>query len=150
MDDASLVCFRECSSDLLSHAECLSEWKRSRLQAVPECLTLDVLHGDERLAVDFTDLVDVAEKRMIDRGGRERLSAKALVRGIVLGDIRGEKLQRDPSLERRIVGQVDDPHAAFTEFTLDGITTLQGCVQTGDGVGHECTPGSDRAQHAMR
>ena len=35
------------------------------------------------------------------------------------------------------VGKLDLHHAALTEFGLDAVAALQGCVQADDGVGHQ-------------
>jgi hypothetical protein len=33
-----------------------------------------------------------------------------------------------------VVGQADRRHPALTEFTLDAVAALEGCVEAGDGV----------------
>ena len=80
---------------------------------------------------------------MIDSGGRERLSVETLPRDGIFSHGRGEELQRDPSLESGVEGQINDPHAALAQFTLDRVAALQGCVETRDGIGHGRTPGPD-------
>ena len=35
-----------------------------------------------------------------------------------------------------VIGQIDRSHAALTEFGLDAVAALQGCVQAGDGFAH--------------
>ncbi len=37
-------------------------------------------------------------------------------------------LEGDLALVLQVVGQVDRSHAAFAEFTLDGVPTFEGCV----------------------
>ena len=71
--------------------------------AVLERLALEQLHGDERPALEFSDVVNRADVRMIERRRGARLAAKPLDRLRVLGDVVGKELQRHVPAEAGVL-----------------------------------------------
>ena len=86
-----------------------------------ERLALEQLHGDERLAVLFADLVNRADVRMIERRGRARLEPEALGGLRVALQIVRQELQRDVPAQRQVLGLVDDAHAAGPDAVQDPV-----------------------------
>src|SRR5262249_42672108 len=78
----------------------------------------DVAHRDVEQAVELTGLVDRDDVRMLQRRGELRLAEETLAESVVLAELRCEELQRDLSLQTKIVGAVDDAHPAPTENAL--------------------------------
>jgi hypothetical protein len=62
-------------------------------------LALEQFHGDERTAFEFTNIVNRADVRVIQRGCRARFAAKALDGLRILGNIVGQEFQRDIPIE---------------------------------------------------
>ena len=58
---------------------------------------------------------------MVDRRGQLRLAQEAVTERLVLGEARGQQLERNLPLEPQILGQVDDAHAAQAQQRLDPI-----------------------------
>ena len=50
--------------------------------------------------------------------------------------LRLEDLEGHLAFVLDVLGQVDRGHAALTELTLDHVAAVEGCVETGDGIGH--------------
>src|SRR5208283_2258710 len=79
------------------------------------------LHGQEGFSVVLTDFVDSADIRMVQGGGRLRLSLEAGQGLRVLSDIIGQKLQGDKAVQAYVLGLVDDTHAAAAELFEDTV-----------------------------
>ena len=58
---------------------------------------------------------------MVDRGGQLRLAEEAVAERLVLGEARGQQLERDLPLQPQVLGQVDDAHPAQAEQRLDPV-----------------------------
>ena len=70
------------------------------------------LHRDEGMAVLFADVVDGADVGMIESGGGLGLTPKSR-QGLRVADyVIGKEFQRDEPVQARVLGFVDDPHAA--------------------------------------
>ena len=54
---------------LLSQRQNIFQWHRLATEQLPKRFTFQILHGDERTAVLFTDVVNGANIRVIQRGG---------------------------------------------------------------------------------
>ena len=67
-------------------------------------------HGDERLSVLFADIVNGADVGMIQRGCGLRFTFETGEHLRVAGDVRREKLQRDETVQARILRFVDCPY----------------------------------------
>ena len=102
-----------------------------------ERLSLEQLHGDEVLALVLVDRVDGADPGVVERRGRARLALEALEGGRVGGELGGQELERDVPAELRVLGLVDDAHAAAAELRDDPVV--------GDGLAdHRPSPSGGR------
>ena len=79
---------------------------------LPQRLAFQQLHGDEGLPVGFVDFVNGADVRMIERGRGLGFALKTAQGLRVLGDVLGQKFQRDRASELEVFRFVDHPHAA--------------------------------------
>ncbi len=94
----------------------------AELEALLQVAPLDIAHRDEEeVVVGRPGLVDRDDVRVVDRRGQLRLVQEAITERLVLGEVGGEELERNPPLERQILGQVDDAHAAPAEQRLDPV-----------------------------
>lgn len=86
-----------------------------------EGLALDVLHGDEQLAVELADLVHRDHRRVLELGQRLRLSLHAgLAR---LAEVRAQQLQRHAAAQLVIVGDHDHAHAPRADLFEQHVAT---------------------------
>lgn len=92
--------------------------RRNRLRERP---ALDELHDDEVLAAVFPDLVDRANVRVVERGGRAGLAQQALARGLVAAVVRRQHLQGHVAAQHHVAGAVDHPHPAGAELRVDAV-----------------------------
>jgi hypothetical protein len=77
---------------------------------------VEILHGDEGLAVLFADVVDGADVGVVQGGGRLGFAFEAGEGLGILGDVVGEEFQGDVAVKARVLGFVDNAHAAATEL----------------------------------
>ena len=89
--------------------------------ALLQRLALEQLHRNEVLPLMLVDVVDGADVRMIQGGGRLGLPLESLQRMAVLGQLFGQELQGDGALEPGVLGLVDDTHAAAAELLQDPV-----------------------------
>ena len=82
-------------------------------------LALKQFHGDEGTTFEFSDIVNGADVRMIERGCSARFAAESLDRQSVLGNIVRKEFQRDTPAEPRVFGLIDNAHSAAAEFFLN-------------------------------
>ena len=87
------------------------------LQALP----LDVLHRHEEAPVRLVDLVNDADVGMAERGRGLRLVEEARLLFGALDSLRRDELERDGASELRVLGPVDDAHAARAELAEDPV-----------------------------
>src|SRR5229473_5651989 len=78
-------------------------------------------HDQEWMAVLLADLMDGADIRMIECGGRLCLPLESGQRLGVFGDVIGQKLQGDKPVQDYILGLVNDAHAPTTELLANPI-----------------------------
>ena len=143
MDDAGAVCRIETVGDPDRDVHDLGHRQPVVQQVGVERLALEQLHGDERLAVLFADLVNRADVRMIERRRRPRLEPEALGRLRAALQIAWQELQRDVPAKRQILGLIDDAHAARTDAAQDPIVgdlsafeSAHACESGGSGRAH--------------
>ncbi len=113
MYDALGVCFSEALGYLGGDRHGLLKRDGTGFDPGLKVLPFDALHHDEGLALGLVDLVDRAYVGMIESRRRFRLMDEACLLRISAEDARGEKLEGNAPLEFRVVGLVDDAHAAF-------------------------------------
>ena len=103
--------------------------------AVLEGLALQQLHGDERAAFEFADVVNGADVGVIEGGGGASFAAEAFDGLRVLRNFVREKFQRDVAAEARVLGFVDHAHATAAEFFED-VVVGDGSTDDRGSVGH--------------
>ena len=91
------------------------------LQQSLEIRALDVAHGEVELPVGLAGVMDGDDVGMLERGSEARLDEEALAKPAILGKAWREQLERDGSLERDVIGAVDDAHATAPEQLLDAV-----------------------------
>ncbi len=80
-----------------------------------------VLHGDERLAPVRADVVHGADAGMVQGGGRLGLPLESL-QGLRIGDeLFGKELESDGPAKARVLGFVDNAHAAAAQLAQDAV-----------------------------
>ena len=84
-------------------------------------LSLEQLHGDKRTPFKFLDIVNRADVGMIQRGSRACFTPESLDGLRILGNIFGKEFQRNIAAEPRVLGFVDDAHAAAAKFFEHGV-----------------------------
>ena len=80
---------------------------------------LHVAHRDEEDAVRLSRLVDRDDIRMLEPGGGTPLLLEPLPEARVGRELGREHLDRDLAPVAKLLGEVDDPHAAAAEQRLD-------------------------------
>ena len=86
-----------------------------------ERLTIQKLHGDERLAVLLADVMNRADARVIQRRCGLGLTSKPLQGLAILGHAFRQELKGDKAVQPRVFGLVDNTHAAATELLDDAV-----------------------------
>jgi hypothetical protein len=84
-----------------------------------ERLPLEELHRDEVLPLVLLDRVDRADAGVVELRGRLGLALEALERRRVLRQLDRQELERHAAAELRVLGLVDDTHAAAAELPGD-------------------------------
>src|SRR5947209_2024 len=103
------------------------QWKQSlQIERAPSNTVLQrhafqVLHRNEREATIFTDVVDRADIRMVERRCRLRLSLKSRQRLRISTNFVRQELQRNEAVQARVLRLIDDAHAAAAQHLHDPI-----------------------------
>ena len=122
MDEPPCVSGVEGFGDLCADGDRAGGLERALLlQQALEIRALDVAHGEVELPVGLAGVVDRDDVGMLERGSEARLDEEALAKPAILGKAWREQLERDGSLERDVVGAVDDAHATAPEQLLDAV-----------------------------
>ncbi len=121
MDDVFAVRGIERIGDFDGQAEQHVHFERAPGDAVLEGQAVEVLHGDESLAIFLANIVNGADVGMVQGGSRLGLTAKTLQRLPVLGDVLREEFQGDEAIEAGVFGLIDDTHAATAKFLDDAV-----------------------------
>ena len=134
MHDARRVRVRQPLGHLRGDADGLRNRQRSPGEALLQRLALVVRHHEVELAVrGLVDLVDCADVRVVQGRGGLRLLQEPLLGRLVAGQVRRQELDGDLALQARVVGRVDDPHAAVAEFGADRVRAERGAWREGHG-----------------
>ena len=84
---------------------------------------IDELHHDEVGSFVFTNLMDLGDVRMIERGGRLRLTNEPLHTIAIRSNIRRQNFQRDSAIELGVLRQIHLTHPAHADLRADFIAT---------------------------
>src|ERR1051326_4107991 len=82
---------------------------------------LEILHGDEGLAVLLANVVNRADVRMIERRSRLRLALKAAEGVLIACHLVRQELQSDEAVQPCVLSFVDYPHATAAQFLDDAV-----------------------------
>ena len=123
MGDALFVGGFETVGDLAADVEGVLQRQRPLGDAGFEAFALDQGHRQEGLAIGLADFVDRADVGMIESGGGLGFAKETGFGLVVAKQVRRQELQRDGALEARVLGLVDDAHAALAELFEDLVVT---------------------------
>ena len=141
MHDAALMQRRQRGQHAKRDRYRLRHAQRALPQSIGQRLAFEQLHRDEEITAVFTDLVDLADVRVIDACCRTRLTPEALPRRLVVRQ-RGHCLERHAPSKPFVARGIHHTHAAFAELALyrivpdprrhdlswsSGITGYRGC-----------------------
>ena len=90
--------------------------QRPAVDAVLQRLALEQLHRDEGPAAVVADFVDGADVRVVQRRGGARFALESRQRLRVARPLVGQELQGHRPVQARVLGPVDDAHAATAEL----------------------------------
>ena len=121
VDDALGVGGLERVGDLDGQVEQRFRGQGPALDAVLQGPSLQALEGDELLALALSDVVDGADAGVVEGGRRLGLPPEALEGLRVLGQLLREELEGDGPAQARVLGLVDDAHAAAAELPEDAV-----------------------------
>ena len=74
----------QCLGGFHAHSKDVLQRHRRRIELTPQRFAAHVLHGDERMAVLFAGLIDLADVGMVERRGGLRLTKEAAARVFLL------------------------------------------------------------------
>ena len=121
MHDAARVRVGQPFGDLRSVAQRVDERRRPPRQDVAEILSLDEFHDDQRRGARLEQFVDLADVRMVERGGGERLGSQPQD-GVGVGGVSfANRLQRNGAIQAGVDRLPDDAHTAAAEAGDDAI-----------------------------
>jgi hypothetical protein len=92
---------------------------------VLQCHAIQKLHGDKRLPIFLANVVNRADVGVIERRRRLRLALKPAERLGIARHIVGKKLQSDKAPQPRVLGLINDAHAAAAQL-LDNAVVRNG------------------------
>ena len=78
VNDAAAVSSIECVCDFVCRLQCLVEGQCTALQAIGQCLAIDVLHDEIVEPALAADIMQRADVRVVERGNGSRLALEAL------------------------------------------------------------------------
>ncbi len=116
VNDAAGVGSVERVGDFDAPVEQQIERHRTAFDAMFERLALEELHRDEVPAIGFVNFVDRADIRVIQGRGGAGLPLEPFERLPVLRQVFRQEFQRHQAAQLRVLGLVDDAHAAATEL----------------------------------
>ena len=82
---------------------------------VRERAAFDKRHGQVVVILDLTNLVDGADKRVVDGLGQSCLAVEAIDEFLVVAVAEVRHLEGEAATQTGVVSQVDGPHAALTQ-----------------------------------
>jgi len=95
MENAAGVSGIKCIGDLNRKLQNLVDAERFALDLVLESFTVEVLHGDEALSQELSDIVDGADVGVVECRGGASFTAETIDSRWIAGELWGEKLERD-------------------------------------------------------
>ena len=152
MDDAALVSGGEAGTDLPRDLEAsLLGEAADPAEERRQILAVHVLHREERVPVDFVDVVDAADVRVRHLPRHAHFGVQLCQAGGIVIDSGGQKLERHRLAELQIVGAKHLAHAALAEAADDSVAAaedvarLKSSVVDGAGGGEPSAAGGTAA-----
>ncbi len=105
--------------DFNSNLQQLRERQRAPAQAIGERLAVEELHNQEVGAVLRTDVVQMTDVRMIQRGNGTSFAFETLLEFRIGGKMSGENLDGDCAIKARVFRPVHLAHSAGAEWRLN-------------------------------
>src|ERR1035438_5823365 len=121
MNDARRMRRIECVGDLNGKRQEQIGFEGTSGDAVRQHYAIQILHGDERPPVLFTDVINRADIWVIECGGGLRFAAKTGENRRVAGNFFGQEFESDKKLQPRVFRFVDHPHTADTQLLDDAV-----------------------------
>src|SRR5690348_11944343 len=121
MNNALGVSGIEGISDLNRQVHKPLRLKRPTEDGFPQGPAFQVLHDNERTALESSDFMDRTDVWMIKRGSCSRLSAESFERLEIFSQFIGKELQSDKTAKFGILGLIDDAHPSAPEFLEDAV-----------------------------
>ena len=119
VNDALLVRRLQSLCRLNGDIERILQLEWAGLDLLLQRLAFEEGHGNEGLAIGFRDFMHGADIRVIQRGGRFRFSPEPRLYVLVTKQVSCQEFQSDRTLEVRVLGLVNDTHAALAELRGD-------------------------------
>ena len=123
MNDPRAMRGRKRGCDLRGDIERLAEPQACPLQSQSQRLAIDKLHRNEMLPINFINLINVSDVRMIERCGRLCFLHKAPHAIFISDNVSGQNFQRHFAIELRVLREIHFPHSARADLRADFIAT---------------------------
>ncbi len=143
VDDPVPVSVLEGLADLQGNADGVLERHGLVLHPVLQGLALDILHGDEDLALVFSRFIDFADEGMVEGCGGLGLPDDALAHPRVVLELGRQEFQGDVAVKGRVLGKINLAHPAFAEEPDDLVA-----LDLVAGAQHGLCPGFRRFRNA--
>ena len=121
MHDAARVSRDQRARDLNRESDRFTNRHHTAVEPPPQRLTVNELADDERPAVEIAEIVDHQNVRMVQRGRGASLRVEPAQTIGIRGGFRRQQLQRDVTIQLRVVRLVDFAHGAGADTRHDAI-----------------------------
>jgi len=91
------------------------------MDALLQALAFELFHDDERAAIAVFNVVDGADVGVVELRGGPGLAQKALERDLILGQVFGNKFQRDAAAQADVLRFINHSHAADAQLRQDAV-----------------------------
>ena len=121
VDDAALVRDRQRPRDVEHGLDRARRHERAARELIPQRLAGHVLAGDVQVVVDFLEREHRRDAGVMQRCRRARFAPQPFTAGRIADKLRRDRLERDRASEPRVLGEVNDAHAAFAEHAANEV-----------------------------
>ncbi len=126
MHDPALVRRAETGADLPRHFQrAIFRKAADAFQEGGEVFAVYVFHREERMPVDFVDVVDAADVRMRDLARHSNFAVQLRESRRIAVHVGGQELERDRLSELQIVGAEDLAHPAAAKTSDDAVAAAE-------------------------
>ena len=126
MDHAAVVRRRQPGAELARRLEGLVGGQPADAQQQRrEVFAIHVLHGDERHAFDFADVVNAADVGVGDQARHAHFAVESLQQALIARRLFGQELQGYGLSERQVGGAIDLAHSAAAEQSDDAVAPAE-------------------------